>query len=74
MKHFDKYLLWLGRIISLPMAGICFYFVWSEINKARNGKVGDGSIVLIFTVCGTFCIAYFIALLQIKSGGNDDKT
>ena len=62
MKQFDKYLLWFGRIISLPLAGYCFYIAWDELHKTN----GDAIVCTAFIASGTFCVAYFYALLQVK--------
>jgi hypothetical protein len=43
MKRSDKILVWLGRIISLPMAAWCFYIVrqqWALINKGKALRSG----------------------------------
>jgi hypothetical protein len=71
MKHFDKFLLWLGRIVSLPMAGFCFYIVrqqWSEVLKGT----GDASVFVAFSISGVFCVAYFVVLLFIKTNRRED--
>jgi hypothetical protein len=61
-RWFDKYLLWFGRIITLPLASYCFYIAWNEIKKTN----GDAVVCTAFIASGTFCFVYFFALLQVK--------
>jgi len=71
MKRFNKILLWLGRIVSLPLAGGCFYIVWTETQEALKGS-GDGFVFLVFLASGSFCLAYFIVLWTVKVENNSD--
>ena len=67
MKRFDKYLLWFGRIITLPLAGYCFYIAWDELHKTN----GDAIVFTAFIASGTFCVAYFYVLLQVRIKESD---
>jgi hypothetical protein len=62
MTRFDKFLVWFGRIITLPLAGYCFYIAWNELHKTN----GDALVCTAFIASGTFCVAYFYVLLQVK--------
>jgi len=65
MKRLDKFLLWFGRIISLPLAGFCFYIVRTDIINSLKGK-GDDIAFAVFLIGGVFCVVYFFALLKVK--------
>ena len=69
MKRFDRYFIWFGRIVTLPLAGYCFYVVWDEYHKVN----GDAVAFTAFIASGVFCIVYFAILLQTKTRGNDDN-
>ena len=60
MNKFNKVLLWFGRIVSLPLAGVCFYLVWHE------WKESNALAFTAFIASGVFCLVYFFVLLAVK--------
>ena len=74
MTRVDKFFLWLGRIALLPLAGTCFFIVWQVYRNMLN--IGADKFVLdstIFLLCGTYCLAYFIALLRVKADKKEES-
>ena len=63
MNKFNKVLLWFGRIVCLPLAGVCFYFVWQIWHKWQDA---DPLAFTAFIACGVFCLVYFFVLLGVK--------
>ena len=63
MNKFNKILLWFGRIVSLPLAGVCFYFVWQIWHE---WKESNALAFTAFIACGVFCLVYFFVLLAVK--------
>jgi hypothetical protein len=63
MSKFDRMLLWIGRIISLPLASVCFYFVWQIWYE---WKVSNALAFTAFIASGVFCLVYFFVLLDVK--------
>ena len=61
MSKFDKMLLWIGRIVCLPLAGVCFYFVWQIWHEGK-----DALAFTAFIASGVFCLVYFFVLLAVK--------
>jgi hypothetical protein len=58
----DRILLWVGRVISLPLVGICFYFVWQIWYEWKDA---DPLAFTAFIACGVFCLVYFFVLLSV---------
>jgi hypothetical protein len=62
MSKSDRILLWVGRVISLPLAGICFYFVWQIWHEWKDA---DPLAFTAFIASGVFCLVYFFVLLSV---------
>ena len=67
MNKFNKVLLWFGRIVSLPLAGVCFYFVWQNWYEWKESNaLAFTAFIAAFIASGVFCLVYFFALLAVK--------